>query len=68
VLNAVFRIVISLNADRNPDPGFYPNGDPDSGFRIPDPDPNPRSLLPKNKNELNISTKNLVFPAHFSSF
>jgi len=35
---AVFRIRISLNADADPDPGFYLNADsdtdPDSGFRI----------------------------------
>jgi len=41
----VFQIRKSLNVD--PDPGFYLNADPDSGFWIPDPDPDPRSFLPK---------------------
>jgi len=36
---SVFRIRISLNADPDPDRGFYLNADPDSGFWIPDPDP-----------------------------
>jgi len=29
-----FRIRTSLNADPDPDPGFYLNTDPDSGFQI----------------------------------
>jgi len=36
MFRAVFRIRISLDADLDPDPGFYldADADPDSGFRI----------------------------------
>jgi len=40
---AVFRIRISLNADPNPDPGFYLNADPDLD-----------SKFLKNRNKLKI--------------
>jgi len=43
MLESVVRIRISLKAV--PDPGFYLNADPNSGFRI---------LDPKNRNNLKI--------------
>jgi len=43
VFLSVFRIRINLNGD--PDPGVCLNADPDSGYRILDPDP--MYFLPK---------------------
>jgi len=63
IILAVFQIRVSLNAD--PDPGFYLNADPDSGFLIPDPDP--RSFLPKNFNQMNFFS-NFKFLYHLFHF